>query len=490
MSTEFRISGLGSGFDVGGTIAKIMEVEGRRLESVREAKTLRNDKITAWIDVKKNLASLTEASDSLRWMDTWRKMASTSTNASVATATTAANTASATYTVEVTHLARAQTIASATGMTDTGGVPVTTSTLLTNIAGISLGDQFAIGGQTFSISNTETLASLRDKINAATSSMPGNDQVTATILDNRLVLQRVNTGSDSISLSDTTGTPLESLGILDASGSPSNELLSAQDAEFTVNGAAVTRSSNTGLADVVEGVTLNLYSTGYSEITVGRDNAAIKEAINTFIDAYNTAAEVNEFYGTWDRSDPSNPVPGLLQDNSMMREITYKLRSLAGQMMNTTHTAENASYQYNGADGIMDSLQHIGIWTEGELNRLAIIDEERLDAMLEQYPDEVENLFRGVTSETTVGTREGGIALTMYESTRSFSSDLDGWIDIGIENINDEISRQDDQIERLTRELEMKETMLWRQFGAMDEAIGKMKSGFDYLIGQIGGSNN
>jgi flagellar hook-associated protein 2 len=489
VTPDFRISGLASGFDVGATIAKIMEMEGSRVKKVQDEQALRNDTITAWIDVKDNLSSLTRASDSLRWMDVWRKMASTSTNASVATATAAPGTASATYTIDVSKLARAHTIATASGLTDAGGDPVTQATLLTEITGISLGDQFAIGGQTFTISDTETLTSLRDKINAATGSMPASDQVTASILDNRLVLQRVNTGAGTISLSDTTGSPLATLGILDGSGNPANELLAAQDAEFTVNGAVVTRSSNTGLADIIDGVTLNLYNTGYSEVTVGRDNAAIKEAINTFIEAYNTAAEVNEFYGNWDRSDPSNPIPGMLQGNSMMREITYKLRELAGQLMNTTHTAANAGYSYNGAQGIMDSLQHIGIWTQGESNRLAIIDEERLDAMLEQYPEEVENLFRGVPSESEAGVRVGGIALSMYTATRNYASDLDGWIDVGIENINDEITRQDERIERMTRELEMKEAMLWRQFGAMDEAIGKMQSGFEFLLGQIGGSN-
>ncbi len=488
VTPDFRISGLASGFDVGATIAKIMEMEGSRVKKVQDEQSLRNDKVTAWIDVKDNLSALTRASDSLRWMDVWRKMASTSTDSSVATATAAANAAANTYTIEVTQLARAQTIASATGLTDSGGAPVTSSTLLTTIAGVSLGDQFAIGGQTFTISNTETLSSLRDKINAATELMPEADQVTASILDNRLVLQRVNTGSDTISISDTAGTPLLSLGVLDAFGTVTNELLSAQNAEFKVNGATVTRSSNTGLSDIVDGVTLNLYDTGYSEIKVGRDNAAIKESINTFIEAYNTAAEVNEFYGTWDRSDPSNPLPGMLQDNSMMREITYKLRGLAGQLMNSTHTADNAGYSFNGAQGVMDSLQHIGIWTQGEQNRLAIIDEERLDAMLEQYPTEVENLFRGVPSETQAGVREGGIALSIYTETKNYASELDGWIDVGIENINDEITRQDERIDRMTRELEMKEAMLWRQFGAMDEAIGKMQSGFEFLLGQLNGS--
>lgn len=489
---QFRIGGLGSGFDVSGTIAKIMENENVRLQKVKDEQALNNDKKTAWIDVKDNLSGLTNASDTLRWMDVWRKMASESTNPSVATAIASSNTATATYSIEVTQLARAQAIASGAGLTTDGtptGDPVTSSTLLVDIAGINLGDQFAIGGETISITDTDTLLTLRDKINAATENMPSGDQVSASILDNRLVLQRVNTGEESISLSDTTGTVLATLGILDGGGLPANELLSAQNAVFSVNGAEVTRSDNDGLSDVIEGVTLSLYDTGSSTLSVGHDNTAIKAAIQTFIDAYNTAAEVNEFYGSWDRTDPSAPVPGLLQGDSMMRNMTYQLRDLATQLMNTTHTPDNAAYVYNGSEGVMNSLQNIGIWTTGEDNRLSIIDEDRLDAMLEQYPTEVENLFRGVPSETQDGVREGGIALSLYTASRDFTSELDGWIDLRVESINEDVLRQDDRMEVITRELEMKEAMLWRQFGAMDEAIAKMKSGFDYLLGQLGQSS-
>lgn len=490
MSTypDLRIGGMSSGFDVGGTIEKIMEMETRRVEQVQEQQQLRNDKITGWIDIKDNLEPLTQAADTLRWMDIWRGMASQSTNPSVATAIAAPGTPAGTYSIEVTQIARSHSIASQTGLTDTSGDPVTRDTSLTTITGISDGDQFAVGGQTFTITSADTLATLRDRINAAADDMPEDQRVTASILDHRLILQREQTGAGNISISDVSGSALATLGILDGVGDPANELVAGQDAEFIVNGASITRSSNTGIDDVVEGITLNLYGTGFSEIDVNRDNEAIKAAITTFIDAYNQAAEVMEFYGTWDRSDPAKPLPGLLQNDSMTREMIYKFRALAGQFMGATHNPDNATYEYAGAEGVMDSLQHIGVWTTGEDNRLAIVDEERLDAMLELYPEETENLFRGVPDEENSGTRNGGVAQSMYTNTKNYSSDLDGWIDVRIENINDEIERQDDRIERMFREIELKENMLWRQFGAMDEAIGKMQSGFDYLMGQLGES--
>jgi len=482
-----RVGGLSSGIDVASMISQIMEAEGQRVEKVQESQDENNERIGAWIDIKDNLSGLTQATDTLRWMDVWRNMTAESSNTYTLTATAAANADTDSYSVTVTQLANAHTIASASGLTDTGGDPIASaSTLLTDISGVNLGDQFSISGETFTIEADDTLSSLRNKINAATEDMPEDDQVSASILDNRLVLQRENTGETEITLSDTTGSPLNALGVLDGTGTPANELLAAQNALFTVQGAAVERSSNVGITDVLEGVTLNLYETGSSTLTIAKDTASIKSAIQTFIDEYNNSQEVIEGYAAIDRTDPSRPKPGLLYNDYLSRDLMYKVRGEAMQWMNSTHTDANASYSYNGTEGVMNSLQHIGVWTEGESNRLAMIDEDRLDAMLEQHPDLVENLFRGTPSQTQTGVREGGIAAELYSTTKGYTSTLDGAIDTRIERIDEEVLRQDDRIERLLDELEIKERMLWSQFGAMDEAIGSMQAGFDYLVSQLG----
>jgi len=169
----------------------------------------------------------------------------------------------------------------------------------------------------------------------------------------------------------------------------------------------------------------------------------------------------------------------------MLRDLAVKLRSQVTRSLDT-HTSENADYTYNGKNGVMNALQHIGIWTSSASNRLEIMDEARLDAMLEQHPDKVEQLFRGVQTATGL---QNGIALNLYQISKDYTSSLDGWIDLRIERIDDDVKQQDARIERILNEIELKEKMLWRQFGAMDEAIGRMKAGFEYMIGQIGSPN-
>ena len=486
MST-LRIGGMGSGMDIGTTIQKILETDTKRIEALQEKQKVKNESVTAWTDVKTTLTAFHKAADTLRWMDVWRKMAPTSSNPGVATATAASNATIASYSIEVSQLARAQSIGSASGLTTSGGSPVTASTKLAEIDGVNVGDQFAIAGQTFTIGANDTISTLRTKINEASANMPADQRVTANVIDNRLVIQRTQTGIGDIVLSDLTGSPLQALGVLDGVGQPANQLLAAQNAIFSVNGAVMERASNSSLTDIVEGVTLHLSDVGTTVVDVRRDTEAVKEAINTFVNTYNEAIEALEFYGKNEDSDPSNPLPGLLQGDSLVREIATNMRRLATQLMGSTHTAANSSYTYNGQEGVMNALHHVGVWTTDKNNRLSVVDEQRLDTVLQQNPEQVENLFRGIQSSS--GQRIGGVANTLYSTSRAYVSDLDGYIDLRIEGINDEIERQDARIERMIADMGIKETMLWKQFNAMDEAIGAMNSGLDYMLNSLGLKN-
>ena len=168
--------------------------------------------------------------------------------------------------------------------------------------------------------------------------MATDDRVYASILDNRLVLARVNTGDTDITLSDTSGTPLQTLNLLNASGGYVNELVASQDAEFTVNGADVTRSTNTNLTDVIENVTLNLLDETPSDITltVTLDTETPKNAILDFIEKYNAVAAALDDYGQINvqGDDPDGATldtstTGELYGDSLLRQIKNNIRSFA-----------------------------------------------------------------------------------------------------------------------------------------------------------------
>jgi flagellar hook-associated protein 2 len=82
---------------------------------------------------------------------------------------------------------------------------------------------------------------LRDAINAANAGADATG-VTATIVsisatEQVLILSADATGTDAgISAADSSGTVLQSLGLLDGSGALKNELQAAQNAELLVDG--------------------------------------------------------------------------------------------------------------------------------------------------------------------------------------------------------------------------------------------------------------
>ncbi len=377
----------------------------------------------------------------------------------------------------------------------------------TGLGLINAGDTFTIEGQIITIEAGETLSSLAGKINTAASSMSSADKVTASIVNNQLVITRNNTGASEIDMVDGTGSPLAALDIL-VGGTYQHELVAAQNAVFTVNSVSMTRSSNI-VTDAITGVTLNLLDTTTSNVTltVDHDRENVKTAITDFIDAYNALASALKEYGKIDiAGSSSNPkgasvdqsTLGELYNDSLVKELAYNIRKQATDSKYPyirpfdynppTYYGINSTYSYNGSTGRMDTLQAIGIWTTGEDNQLALVDGSvedngaRLDYMLENYFDQAEQLFRGVYDE-----EEGyqhGIASDFYEYMDSMSASMTGGIATHVQNLNDKIDELDDSIDQMYDDLKDYEQTLWEQFTAMEDAVAKMKSDLAYL-GQI-----
>lgn len=100
-------------------------------------------------------------------------------------------------------------------------------------------------GTSISINSTDTQRNIVANINAAT--QPEGRDFKASIVANQLVLTAAQTGvNHSMLYTDDAGLGFNTL------------LQEAQNAQFTVNGMSVSRSSNTNLTDVVDGVTLSL----------------------------------------------------------------------------------------------------------------------------------------------------------------------------------------------------------------------------------------
>ncbi|MCH9050273.1 MAG: flagellar filament capping protein FliD [Proteobacteria bacterium] len=244
-SGRVAFSGLGSGIDFIGAVDTIIEARRIPIDRLETKIESNEDKIAAYQEFR---AVLNGFQDSLRNI---RGAATVGNSANIFSAKEAF--ASVSRTDGVTPSSAAALI----GVTVTNAAVVGSHNFeilqtaaahkissdafasLSATLGLTEGDQFTIEGTVITVSSGDSLLSLRDRINNAnTGTTP--TKVSASIVsvsttEHYLVLTKDEAGS-SITISDTTGTPLQTVGILDSGPAIKNELKAAQKAQFYADG--------------------------------------------------------------------------------------------------------------------------------------------------------------------------------------------------------------------------------------------------------------
>lgn len=366
-------SGLASGFDYRSLVDAIIEQERQpaaRLES-RIATLGRQQQ--AIENLRGLLRSFESAAASLRDGTAFDTTTSTTSILSgtraLATVTTAPGVQQGEHTLSVTQLARAAKLI--------GTGAASTADQLGAAGTISIND-FSVD-----VEATDTLATLRDKINALNSgSTPSG--VVATILsvsstDHRLVLTSTTTGASGIDLADTSGGVLQQLGFLDGNGDvPGSAVLTeGADAIFTIDGVELTRSSNV-ISDALEGITLTLVAEEEGAVTLfstGRYTDAALTTMKSFVDGYNALVDFLKTQGTASGSG----TPALYND-SMLRSLRRDLPSTLLATFGTGDLATAASVGLSlSRDGMLslDSAKFSDAFTNRYDDVRALFTEQR-----------------------------------------------------------------------------------------------------------------
>lgn len=267
---------------------------------------------------------------------------------------------------------------------------IATDSVASSSADLGLTGSFTLGleGRTAVSIDVDAGMSLAD-IAAAINAGSANSGVSASILkvsssSYMLVLSGAETDAE-ISLGDSAGSVLETLGLVTASGEIGNELQAAAPAILTIDGIEVTRSDNE-IDDLIDGVTLYLYS-GDENATVtldiGTDLTGISNAVTDFVDAYNA---LRDFILTHQAtgSDGVAAEDAVLFGEALLRDISAELSDLL-----STSTDDGAT-----------QLATIGITMD--VNNYLVIDSTKLADALAADLDAVAGLFRfEATSSST-----------------------------------------------------------------------------------------
>ncbi len=464
--------GLGGNVDVNGLIKASKDAvtdKITRTNGLSDQGKLIEAKISTFGQLKSLTATLSDAVTKLTSVTGWNAVTASSSNKDAITASAIGGTVATSFNVQVTSLAKAQTTSSAALLPVGGYVGAGTLTLeLGKWAGEPAA--FTAGAATpvaLEISATDKLSDVAGKINGA------NAGVTATILSDasgeRLLLRSKATGEESgfrLSVSEADGTNTDATGLSRLVAGTSTEF--AANAKATVNGVEVSSSSNT-FTNTVAGVTFTVaqVTTSPVEITVARDDTAVKANIDGFVKAYNA---LNQALNSITKYDKDTKTAGLLQGDSTAVTLQNTLR--------------NALQSISSTSGPFRNLSDVGIVSAGGLNNLSPtgdlqVDSTKLSKAL-QDPDALKAMFRGPDG----GTADDGVAEKIKGTLTGLLS-TDGFFASKDKQLNNSKKLNDTEILRVSDRANRVEANMKARYTALDSQMSTLNALNSYIQQQV-----
>lgn len=205
------ISGLASGVQWRDLVEQIIALDTqRKLDPVLTKKSLAESRLDAWGKWQGLVSKFRDAAKAIRDVTSFSQFkvsggTSPTSGRTLFSASASIEAAPGSYDVEVIDLARANKLS--------GSVHASATSAL------GLAGEFAVNGGVVTVTATDTLNTLRDKINALNSGTSAS-QVTASVLatgsqQHRLVLTAQQSGASGIELVDDAAGTLQSLGLVD-----------------------------------------------------------------------------------------------------------------------------------------------------------------------------------------------------------------------------------------------------------------------------------
>lgn len=435
-------AGIGSGLDVQSLVAQLVSAERAPMQNrldLREVKT--QSTLSALGVFKSALSSFQTALNALTGTGSaLGRLTTSSSKPELFTATTSTGAVAGSFGVEVMQLAVAGKIATSAYASADAVVGNGTVTL-------------SAGADSFTVTLTDgdnTLADLRDKINAASD----NSGVIAAILNEsggaRLVLTSRETGvSNAVSLSSAAT-------VGGGSFITTSVINTALDAQVEIDGFSYTSASNT-IDAAVDGVRIQLLKAEVGSVgtlSLSQDSAAAASAVENLVKSYNALLGV---VAQQTRFDPATKSAGPLIGDPAVRASMQQIRGLLGA------STDSGTYRV---------LADLGIKTakDGTLT----LDSSKLSAALQADPTAVKNLFEGSQG---VITRLKPVLEGMLGSG--------GRLEAGTDSLKARLEDIADRREALDVRMAAVERRYRAQFTALDTLLGQMQTTSAYLTQQL-----
>ncbi|KIQ95158.1 Flagellar cap protein [Anoxybacillus thermarum] len=494
MST-MRIGGLASGMDIDQLVSDLMKAERMPLDKLYQKK-----QILEWQrDDYRSMNALLQDLDSyifnnLTLQSNMLKKKTTSSDESVVTATANASAANISTNLTVTKVATSATWvseASSASYTPSG----TDTTLKINVT----------NGDGTSPTNPVTITiAANSSLDSVIAQLNSNSDLGISVFHDtktgKISIMKKDTGAAaSLVMGDaTTASFFQQLGFTGAAnGAELTGKTAGEDAQFTINGLATSRSTNTF---TINNVTYTLKKEGTASVTTTNDTDAMFNIIKGFVDKYNeTIGKINaklseERYRDylpltdeqkeamtekqielWEEKAKS----GLLRRDSILSSGLSQMR--LDIYSKVSDPSVNTNY---------DTLSEIGITTSSNYleNGKLIIDETKLRDAIEKDPNAIYQLFNASGSDFDTK----GIAQRLRDTIKSTIGKIETkagktiWTNNQFE-IGKSLNDLDKRIDAFEDRLKDIEDRYWRQFTAMEKAIQRSNEQSMYLMNAFGG---
>ena len=483
MST-LGIGSVGSGLDVDSIVRALVDAEvAPRVNSLDRKEIGLRAELSAVGRLKTSLSDLNDSLASLSDGSAFNKLQITSPSEISVTQT--GNPSVGDYTVEVSALATSQVLASPGFASASTTVGTGTITLEIGTPTYSSGSSGAYASflpdatKTVSVaidSSNNSLSGIRDAINASDAGVTASLVLDGT--QTRILFTADDSGaSTAVSISvddddgvDDDGNNLSRLAYNTIAGfSNLTEVRSSQDASFSLNGLALTNSSNK-IAGLVDGLDfqLNNITASAAILSIKTDTVGIEATVKAFVDEY------NNYQTTLSSLMDYNDASGALAGDSTARRIQAAVRGAT-------------TGQVNIAGNSISSLAEIGIDADryGKLN----MNSTEFQAALTSSSADLKEFFAGLTTSSSSivsdPTDTQGLADIIKAALDSYINATTGMLVVREDRIDDSIDDiSDDRIDIISR-MESLEERYTKQFTAMDTLVSSLKGTSDFLSNQM-----
>jgi flagellar hook-associated protein 2 len=254
----------------------------------------------------------------------------------------------------------------------------------------------------------------------------------------------------------------ENIAMIEIQGSEGDGSLNAA---FSIDGFDYQRQSNSGIDDVIQGVSLTLKKVDSTQVTLSPSSDTMKEKIINLIDIYNEInGEIDVKTSYTIEGEDEN---GILSNVQSLKSLDSTLFDLLGTTINTGTS--------------ITSLADLGM--ERNRDGTITLDQSILEEAFSSSFDDVAALFIG-DSDTEVE----GLGDILNNELRVMTSST-GVVNAEKSTAQEKINNLTESIETAMQRLDKKYDQMAKQFIQLDTYIGKMNSQANYLSSVIDSFN-